>query len=178
MTEEIFKPIPEYEGFYEASNFGRIKSLPRGKKGKSKILKQTKIVYYTVDLCKNGIIKRYLVHRLIAKTFLENKENKENKKQVNHIDGNKLNNLLTNLEWATRSENQLHSIKAGLRTAKGIKNSQCKLKESEVIEIYNSVGVYKDIAKKYNVSIITISDIKRGRSWKHLINKTNESVGN
>lgn len=165
MTQEIFKPIPEYEGFYEISNLGRIKSIPRGRKGKEKILKPTKSIYYMVDLSKQGVIKRYLVHRLVALTFLDNADKKP---QVNHIDGNKLNNALSNLEWVTRSENQIHSIKYGLRSAKGVKNSQCKLRENEVIDIFNLNEPYKIIAKKYNISIVTVSDIKRGRSWTHL----------
>lgn len=165
MTQEIFKPVPNYEGLYEGSNFGRIKSLPRGKKGKEKILKPTKQTYYIIDLCKGGEIKRFLVHRLIAKTFLENTKNKEH---VNHIDGNKLNNKLENLEWVTRSENQLHAIQYGLRTTKGVKNSQCKLTEKQVIEIFNDKRKYSEISNQHNISIPTICDIKKNRSWSHL----------
>lgn len=71
--------------------------------------------YYRVIFSKNGIITKHIVHRLVATAFMPNLENKP---QVNHIDGNKLNNHILNLEWATSSENVRHAIATGLKNPK------------------------------------------------------------
>jgi ribosomal protein L19E len=107
---EIWKDIKGYEGLYQASNKGNIKSLIK-RNGKEVILKQAKdnSGYNIVTLCKNKNKKTKTVHRLVALTFLEN-----NKKQVNHKDGNKNNNHLENLELVSAKENINHAIKNGL----------------------------------------------------------------
>lgn len=109
MKDEIWKPIKGYEGLYEVSNLGNVKSLDRirvyyNAKLKGKLLKQneTKKGYLCVRLYNNGISKSFPVHRLVALTFIENIENKD---QVDHIDGNCKNNTVNNLRWATAKEN-------------------------------------------------------------------------
>lgn len=92
---EIWKDIPGYEGYYKASNLGRIKS-------KRKILSPIKGEYLKVGLSKNGIQKTLYVHRIIAQTFIENKNNFTH---INHIDENKYNNKVDNLEWCTNKYN-------------------------------------------------------------------------
>ena len=161
------KDVKDYEGLYFLNENGKIFSYPKKtRKGIREIIGNLgKNNYLLIDLCKDGKIKKHLLHRLIAETFLENKENKE---QVNHINGIKTDNRLCNLEWVTRSENQLHSILIGLRTTKGEKNSQSKLNETQVLTILNDKRKYSEIKKEYNVSISTISDIKRGYSWTHI----------
>ena len=173
---EIWKTVPLYENRYEVSNFGRIKSLKKPHRTYEKILKPVfQGGYYAIDLG-NGInIKRFLLHRIVCSAF---NVNLENKPQVNHKDGNKLNNNLDNLEWCTRSENQLHAIETGLRTTKGIKNSQSKLTEDIVLKILKDNRMYKLISSEYNISIPTISDIKRGYSWTHITNLPNKKIGN
>lgn len=101
MTDEIWCPINGYEGIYEVSDQGRVKSL---KFGKERILKTDKVVggYLQVTLCKNGELKKYRVHRLVAKTFIPNPDNLP---QVNHKDENKTNNSVHNLEWCTNKYN-------------------------------------------------------------------------
>ena len=117
----------------------------------------------------------YSVHRLVALTFIENKENKP---EVNHIDGNKLNNHISNLEWNTTQENLEHkrinnlgkTLKAKF-SATGINNSQAKLDEQDVILIRTNCVTKNDIKKfsnELNVSIATIYDIKNRRSWTHI----------
>ena len=108
--KEVWKDIKDYEGLYQVSNLGRIKSLSRfhytgwGKnKGyikKEKILTQTllSIGYYIVTLCKNGESKKMFVHRLVAQAFLDNLNNFP---CINHKDENKLNNNVNNLEWCS-----------------------------------------------------------------------------
>jgi hypothetical protein len=91
--------------------------------------------YYQVVLQHNKKVKHYVVHRLVALAFIENPENKE---QVNHVDGVKTNNNLTNLEWATRSENQIHAINMGLAGAKQTE-ILVKFNSQEVIQ-YDLIG--------------------------------------
>lgn len=166
------KDIKDYEGLYFLNENGNIFSYPKKTRRGIREIFPIKVGsgYMQIDLCKDKKIKRYLVHRLMAKTFLENKENKE---QVNHINGIKDDNKLENLEWNTRSENQLHSIRLGLRTTVGEKNSQSKINSEQVLLILNDKRYYKEIIKDYNVSISTISDIKRGYSWTHITGKDN-----
>ena len=163
---EIWKQVKGYEDNYICSSKGQVKSIKR-----NKVLKQNKSpMYYSVDLCKNGEIKRHLIHRIIAMSFHENPQNKP---QVNHINGNKLDNRSENLEWVTRSENQLHSIRIGLRHTRGENNSQSKLNSNTVLEIFNSNKTLSELALKYNVSKSTICDIKRGYSWTHITGMPN-----
>lgn len=110
MKEEIWKDVVGYEGIYQVSNLGRIKSLKR--KGKIKNTQLDKDGYEHLSLWHNSKAKRMSVHRIVAQAFIPNPENKP---VVNHIDGNKTNNIVNNLEWCTRSENDIHAYKLGLR---------------------------------------------------------------
>ena len=92
--DEIWKDKKDYEGHYQVSNLGRVKSI---KFGKEIILKQKiRGGYYSVGLSKNGIVKTYYVHRLVAEAFIDNPNNY---KEVNHKDECKSNNIVSNLEW-------------------------------------------------------------------------------
>lgn len=130
MVEEIWKPIEGYEGLYEVSNLGRVKSfaIPAMKQGK--ILKPNKKSngYMRIILCKNGVHKFVYIHRLVAEAFVPNPENKP---CVNHIDNERANNHADNLEWCTQKENVRHAakqgrlckengIKAGIKTRKAV----------------------------------------------------------
>ena len=109
---EVWKDIEGYEGKYQVSNYGRIKSLARYRKNnggsitfqKERILKQSinNKGYSIVELCSDSIGKRYCVHRLVANAFIPNADCKE---QINHKDENKQNNYVGNLEWCTCKEN-------------------------------------------------------------------------
>jgi len=128
VNEEVWKDIKDYEGIYQVSNLGRVKSLARIRKSrkdnkgnqssyqyKGCILKQknrkTKVKgleYYQVSLSKNGVEKMVSPHRLVAEAFIPNPDNKP---YVNHIDGNGKNNSVDNLEWTTNQENQNHAVR-------------------------------------------------------------------
>lgn len=162
------KDVKGYEGIYSCDKDGNIYSLPKKTRKGTRVVKpflSKNNGYLQVDLCKNGETKRFSVHRIIALSFLENKNNKE---QVNHINGNKLDNCVVNLEWNTRSENQMHAVNTGLRSAKGIKNSSSKLTESMVRDIKNRKERTTDLAKEFNVSLSTISGIRNNKTWTHL----------
>ena len=127
MTE-IYKDITGYETLYQISNLGNIKSLPKGDGNgyRERLLKpeaknHNHTTYYRVSLSKDGKVKRYAVHRLVAEAFIPNPENKP---FVNHIDNNGSNNNVENLEWCTHSENMQHSSNQGrqdeVRRAGGI----------------------------------------------------------
>jgi len=120
--KEIWKFVTDYENLYEVSNYGKVKSVKRittdkngiSYKKKEKILKPSinKYGYLQVGLSKNNKLNSFTVHSLVAKAFINNEQNKPT---VNHIDGNKLNNIETNLEWATKSEQAIHSLNMNLR---------------------------------------------------------------
>lgn len=114
---EIFKNIIGYEGLYQVSNFGRIKSLPKGDGNGyreriliQEVIRRNHTNYKRVTLSKNGKTKRFQVHRLVGIHFINNDKNKP---QINHLDNNGENNHYLNLEWATANENMQHSERQG-----------------------------------------------------------------
>lgn len=109
---ETWKDIKDYEGFYQVSNLGNVKSLKRNT-AHERILKPKvdKGGYLCVNLTKNGIVKTYKIHRLVGLTFIPNPKNKYS---INHINGNKTDNRVENLEWATYKEQVVHAVKMGL----------------------------------------------------------------
>ena len=124
--------------------------------------------YYRVSLYMGKKAKTFIVHRLILSAFIDNPD-PEKYTEINHIDGNKANNLLSNLEWCDRGYNQRHAYKQGLRIAKkGSSNGRAKLTEQDVSrirELLNYLPQVK-IAKIFGVSKSTISAIKTGVLWK------------
>lgn len=111
---EIWKDVNGYEGLYKVSNIGNILSLKFNRGKKEKLLAKTlnQWGYYFVCLTKNEKKDTSSIHRLVAEAFIPNPENKNT---INHKDGNKINNHVSNLEWCTISENLKHSFKTGQR---------------------------------------------------------------
>jgi len=159
MTEE-WRDIKGYEGLYQVSNLGRVKSFNIWNGHKyiygERILKPTlrkvtsKYYFYSISLRKNNQSKHFRVHRLVAMAFIPNSQNK---KEVNHIDSNPLNNNVVNLEWVTRMENVIHANR-DYRTR--IINPKYYQK---ICELYQSKLNIKQLARKYNVSDNVIKKI-------------------
>ena len=177
---EIFKDIKGYEGLYQISNFGRVKSLDRlidrrcrgirFQKERFSTLNKVGNGYLQVMLSKNGIRNYCLIHRLVGFAFISNSDNKP---QINHKNGVKADNFYKNLEWVTQSENQLHAYKSGLqKIQKGSERGRCaKLNEKQVKEIKNRINsgeLLKILANEFNVNPVTISNIKTNTTWQHV----------
>lgn len=176
--EEIWKDIEGYEGLYQVSNLGRVKSLSRevvrptlGKYTTLEIIRKShydKDGYLTLSLSKGSKYKLFKIHRLVATAFIPNPENKP---QVNHINGIKTDNTLENLEWVTASENVRHAYESGLVVSlKGEKHNMCKLTSELVKLIRNDLMIMtqKKVAEKYGISQQHVSDINTGKRWKHI----------
>ena len=178
--KEIWKPIAGFEGLYEASNTGKIRSLDRtletpSKYGfyyrtyKGKILAQCfdgKKNYLHVNLCKNGKSSIKLVHRIIAETFIPNPKNLP---EINHKDEDKTNNLITNLEWCNHKYNNNYGSKAN--ASKGENNSQNKFSQDIILKIRKEY-IHRDkqfgvtaLSKKYGISIPHICAIVKRKRW-------------
>lgn len=158
---EVWKTIKGFSK-YKVSNLGNVISLNYARLKKEQVLKPRKgkngykYVCISNDFNK---MKTKNIHRLVAESFLENKFNKP---CVNHLDGNKENNHIDNLEWCSYLENINHALKTGLKTDVSEKNWNCKLSKKQVLEIRALINktTQSKIAKMYNVNQSTISDIK------------------
>ena len=168
-----WKDIPGYKNRYQINNNGDVQSLrcKWGERNPPKILTPyiDPIGYVRIGLSINSKTKTYCLHRLIANAFIPNPLNK---KEVNHIDGNKQNNELSNLEWVTRAENAAHAVKNKL-CAWGMSNHRSKLTDKDVliirmIFIPKKGGNRSRLAKQYNVSVRTINSVVHKESWQHL----------
>lgn len=180
MRKEIWKDIEGYEGYYQASSFGNIRSIDREvpyirygislkKKMKGKVLSPAikNSGYFKLALSSYNNLKHSCVHRLVAETFIPNPKKL---KCVNHIDGDKLNNNIENLEWISHTDNNIHAFKTGLKKVNE-NHGRSKLKNEEVYEIKEliSLGIpQRQIAFMYEVSPSTIHLIKTGKNWSYL----------
>ena len=139
MKKEIWKDVVGYENLYQVSNLGNVK--------RTHLLKPNidRKGYYFVNLSKNGIVKCCRVHQLVARAFISNTTNKL---EVNHKDGNKLNNSVDNLEWSTHLENMRHALKNNLLKKDILKENALKLSKITSKQIWQ----YKNgiLIKKYN----------------------------
>jgi len=163
--EEIWKPIKDFETYCEISNLGNVRSLRTGKLRKLQIHTDG---YYCLIFFVNKLRHTKYIHRLIAEAFIPNPDNKP---EINHIDGNKKNNNILNLEWCTHKENIDHAYNNNLiKINRGENKNNHKLTDNDVILIRSLNNIKQiDIAKKFNISTKTIRDILNNKTWKHLL---------
>lgn len=155
LKNEIWKDIPEYEGLYQISNYGRIKSNDKIVSFNRHFVKgrimagygnEKKNQYHRVQLYKNNKYTVIYTHQLVAKLFLDNPKNLP---QVNHINGIKLDNRVCNLEWVSESENLRHAVKTGL------------IKTCKIVQQYDLDG---NFIKEY----ISTGEAKRDTKINHI----------
>lgn len=175
---EIWKDIPGYEGYYQASSHGRIRSIDRvvfslgngygsrmvRLRGKMKACR-TVAGYHKTTLIRDGICLTHSVHRLVCAAFMGNPSTNM---QVNHIDGVKTNNSLANLEWCTGSENLKHAIRTGLYTTPRTN----KFTDGEALEIRkildSDLFSCAAVGRVYGVSGSTMENIRNRKTYFHL----------
>lgn len=168
--QEEWKDVNGFEGLYQVSNTGQVKSLDRNvsqadclhkryhRAMRGKIIKQRlqNGGYCIVWLSKSGIVKPFTVHRLVAFAFLPNVNNEE---QVNHKDGNKANNCVNNLEWCSRSENIKHAYANSLKLSANKKSVLC-------IELNKRFESISEAAKAFGLTKSAIAHVIAGRNKK------------
>lgn len=182
---EEWRDVCSYEGYYQVSNKGRVKSLDRtvshSYENGRRVLKERVLSisvnskgYLCVMFSKNGKTKPMRIHRMVAQAFIPNPNNLP---EVNHKDEDKTNNNVENLEWCTHLYNirwGTGSVRAGLsrlgqKHTYGESTGTSKLKEFQVIEIFKSNKKYTELMAEYNIGISAISNIKNKKTWIHLL---------
>ena len=172
---EEWKAVEGYPGYY-ISNHGRFRTIDRITGGKRKMIIKGKMMKLTVDslgyciisLYKNGKSKKVRIHQLVAMAFIENPENKP---EVNHIDCNRTNNIISNLEWVTRKENLVHAANLG-RSTWGDKNVHAKLTNDDAKRIrkLSAEGLRRQqIAQMYpQVSKYTVYRVIKRETFRNI----------
>ena len=181
LDGELWKPIENYEGVYQVSSKGRVKSLSRAVKylrANGKVVYVTtedkiRVVSYDKDgypqlilVDNSGARACWRVHKLVALAFIDNPSNLP---QVNHIDGCKTNNAVENLEWVTSKENSIHAHKTGLaKNAEGAESSSAKFTWEEIRYIRSDTGLLqRELAEVFGVRDSTISLIQNYKTYKY-----------
>ena len=172
---EIWKDVKNYEGVYQVSNLGRIRSLKRTiRANNNPYIKNGRVLktwnfngYLCANLCLNGADNKVKVHRIVAEAFIDNPKNK---KEVNHINGIRIDNRVENLEWCSHKENIQHAFKTGLRkTGANATNSKLSVEDIkfilENIQLKSHKFGARAMGRKFNVSYSTIMQILNGKTY-------------
>ena len=173
MTEEIWKDVQGYEGLYQVSNLGRVKSFQLGE-GTLLNPSLARKGYLCVELRLSGKRKRFRIHRLVAMAFIPNIENKP---EVNHINGIKTDNRIENLEWVTHLENISHAWNTGLGKA-GEDHYQAAFTNEQVLYIRNNPDnlTTSELGRKFEVDSWLISLVQTGKTYKNVGGRIREKI--
>lgn len=177
--QSLWKPVVGFEGLYEVSSEGEVRSVDRWlttrrgarifRKGVSMTPRIGKSGYLYINLYRDSLSFTKKVHRLVAEAFCPNPRGAV---QVNHVDGQKLNNLAENLEWVTASENTRHAVANGLNAPQsGELSHRSSIKNSDVDKIRAKIleGVpLEEVARTFGVTRAVVSGIKSGRRWAEI----------
>lgn len=162
---EIWKDVEGYGGCYQISNHGNAKSFRQCRYGKLLKFGLTSSGYPAISPHKDKKQKTMAIHRIVAKSFIPNPDNKPH---VNHKDGNKQNNHVSNLEWVTPKENHAHASKNGL-LACGERQGASKLNSFQVRVIRKTTGLtQRELARIFKISQGTSGPILLRKTWRHL----------
>lgn len=164
--KEAWRPIAKLDGLYEVSSYGRVRRASPGKGTYvGRILRQGSSTtgYCIVVPSVNGKMRVMQVHRLVAEAFLPNPLEKA---QVNHKDGDKKNNHVENLEWATASENMLHSYRVLNNRHPKQERRHVKLTDEQIQNIRSFAGSYAEAGRAFGISDVMARKIKLGIAWK------------
>lgn len=178
---EIWKPIPGYEGYYEVSSYGRVRSVDRTIRTASGELRRhvgqilkfevDKDNYRRVGLFRGGLRSRQRVHRLVALVFCGKPSEGQ---EVRHLDGDPANNRVENLRWGSQSENRQDSVAHGtsVHFLPGQGHPSSKLSANQVREIrelYATRDIPQwQIGERFGIARGTVSNIVRRKAWKHI----------
>lgn len=166
IIQEIWEDAKGFTDYYKVSNYGRVKSLPRsGTNGRILVLCTTRGGYLKVCLSVFNKNIHRSVHQLVAQTFIKNPKKL---KQVNHINGNKKDNTVWNLEWCTGSDNLKHAYRIGIKSSRGEKHSQNKLTWIQVGIIREAIAAghsKTEIAKYFKIGWRHVYHIHANESW-------------
>lgn len=171
-SNEVWVDIKGYEGRYQVNGCGFVRSLHRKAGRRSR--RSTRLLglfvkkgYMTVSLTTNGKPKTFLVHRLVANAFLQRPKGPL---EVNHIDGEKLNNCYWNLEWCTKSYNQQHARRLGLQGGEHSNTAKVTVRQVQTIRALYATGKHKmkALGKTYGVNEQTVSKIINRHTWRYV----------
>ncbi len=186
--EEIWKDVVGYEGYYQISDLGRVKSVGRWinvRGGGERFKKETinkhfidRYGYWRIELNKDNVAKKYFIHVLVGKAFILNPNNLP---EVNHEDGIKSNNFPTNLKWCDTTYNNRHARSTGLNDFHGEKHYDSRLTESQVLEIRrlaNECAINNEFRRKkypikkwikdFGITQGAFYAIIKRKTWKHI----------
>lgn len=162
-TVEMWRPVVGYEGFYSVSSLGRVRSERRDLIMKPGLAER----YLHVVLSRNGKGHTKTVHTIVAAAFLGPRPKGA---EVNHRDGNRMNNAADNLEYCTASENTQHAVRLGIKP-RGEKHGRAKLTDANALAVIEEIKAglpVREIAARFGISRTTVWKLRTGYSWKHL----------
>ncbi len=168
--KEVWKDVADYTGYYQVSNLGQVRSIPR-KYTRGGILKPipNKLGYCLVSLARNGTSRRFQVHRLVMRAFVGDCPQGM---VVNHLNGKPGDNRLENLEYCTQSQNVLYSYRVLGRDSRGSRNGYAKLTDDDVVEIRRMYAAgsttQKEIATKFGICRSMVTRIVNRVIWRHI----------